>query len=338
MPKTPKHILVIRLSALGDVAMTIPVLRAFIKQYPDIKVTVLTQANFSPLFRDLKNVMVFSADVQGKHKGVLGLYKLYKSLKRLNIDAVADLHNVLRTKILKLFFFRTRFIQIDKGRADKKALTSGKLFTQLITTHQRYADVFKLLGFTVNLPNPEFPMRVSLNDKILKIVKKDTQKWIGIAPFAAYASKMYPLDLMEDAIETLSNSHKIILFGSSNEMNTLEALEHKFENVFSVAGKLSLDEELNLISNLDIMLSMDSANGHLAAMLGIKVITIWGVTHPFAGFTPFNQPETHALLTNKDQFPLIPTSVYGNRYPKGYKEVSRSISPETVVKKIESII
>ena len=86
------------------------------------------------------------------------------------------------------------------------------------------------------------------------------------------------------------------------------------------------------------MLSMDSGNAHMAAMLGIKVITIWGVTHPYAGFAPFNQPEDNTILSNREQFPKIPTSVYGNKYPIGYREVTRSIHPENVLAKIESII
>ena len=104
MPKDLKHILVIRGSAMGDVAMTVPVLRAFTEQYPKIKVTVLTRKFFKPFFRSLDNVTVFAIDVKEKHKGLLGLYKLSREIKLLNIDAVADLHNVLRTKILKTFF------------------------------------------------------------------------------------------------------------------------------------------------------------------------------------------------------------------------------------------
>ena len=58
---------------------------------------------------------------------------------------------------------------------------------------------------------------------------------------------------------------------------------------------------------------MDSGNGHLAAMYGIPVITVWGVTHPYAGFAPFLQPEENSITADREQFPLIPTSVYGNK-------------------------
>lgn len=324
---------------MGDVAMTVPVLRALTEQYPDLKITVVSRAFFETFFKDLKNVDFYAADLKGTHKGILGLYKLSKALKTLNFDAVADLHNVLRSNILKFFFLGKRVLQINKGRAEKKALTSGQLFKQLKTTHQRYAEVFERLGYSIDLSQPLFPEKVELNSKLKGFIANVKYKTIGIAPFAAHKSKMYPLDQMEELIVELSKDYNIILFGGGkNEVELLNTIEDKYSNVHSVAGKLSLDEELTLISNLDLMLSMDSGNGHLAAMLGVKVITIWGVTHPYAGFAPFNQPDDYALIADRAQYPLVPTSVYGNKYPDGYEKAAGSISTEKVVKKIKSLV
>lgn len=339
MSKPPKHILVIRLSAMGDVVMIVPVLRAFTQQFPDVKITVLTREFFTPLFRDLPNISVFPAEVKGKHKGIFGLYKLSIELRKLRIDALADLHNVLRSRILKFFLFGIKCIHINKGRAEKKALVSGQTFKQLKTSHQRYADVFEKLGFKLVLSHPSFPEQSILNNKTLAIVGSDKLKWIGIAPFAQHESKMFPLDLMTIVIATLSKKHKLFLFGGGQqEIDILNSIENNHENVINLAGKLSLSEELDVISNLDVMLSMDSGNAHLAAMLGKKVITIWGVTHPFAGFAPFNQPEDYALLSDRNEYSKIPTSIYGNKYPEDYKEASRSISPETIIDKIEFVL
>ncbi len=339
MSNLPKHILVIRLSAMGDVAMTVPVLRAFTEQYPHVKVTVLTKATFKCFFRDLNNVSVFIADVKGKHGGISGLFKLSNELKSLGIEAVADLHNVLRSKILKVFFFGKKVVQIDKGRAEKKALVSGRNFHQLKTTHQRYADVFETLGFKLDLSHPTFPEKASLPNTVKALLPNNSNKLIGIAPFAAHQGKMYPLDLMKQVIETLSKDYNILLFGGgAKEIDVLNSFETAYENVVNVAGKLSFNEELDVISNLEVMLSMDSGNAHLAAMFGIKTVTIWGVTHPFAGFAPFNQPADNALLSDRNRFPNIPTSVFGNKYPESYKEASRSIEPETIIEKIKAII
>ena len=316
--------------------MTVPVLRGFTKQYPDIKLTVLTRDFFKPFFRDLENVSVFSADLKGKHKGFFGLLELSKELRTLGIDAVADLHNVLRSNILKIFLLDLKIIQLDKGRAEKKALVTGKIFEQLKTTHQRYKDVFEKLGFPIKESEPDFPERSELNFKTLEVLGKDTKSWIGIAPFAAHKSKMYPLELMEEVIKELSKNYKVLLFGGKAEADYLSSLEN--ENVSSIAGKLSLDEELDVISNLDVMLSMDSGNAHMAAMMGIKVVTLWGVTHPYAGFYPFHQDETFALLTDRAKFPKIPTSIYGNKFPQGYEACMQTIPSKAIINKIEQII
>ena len=339
MPKPSINILVIRLSAMGDVAMTVPVLSALTLKYPELRITVLTRAFFKPFFRDLENVDVFSADLKGQHKGVFGLYKLARALNKKPFYMVADLHNVLRSKILKKFIGCKRFISIDKGRKEKKLLTSGKVFKQLKTTHQRYADVFEGLGYKVDLSNPSFPKRVVLSSKLQKLLGDNPIKTIGIAPFAAHEGKMYPLKLMKHVIENLSKDYRVVLFGGGkDESEILKEYENNFENTINLAGKVSLDEEMDVISNLDVMLSMDSGNAHIAAMLGVKVITIWGVTHPFAGFAPFNQPENNGLVANRTTFPLIPTSVYGNKYPDTYTAVAGSTTPKMVIDKVKSII
>lgn len=333
----PKHILVFRFSAMGDVAMSVPVLRALTQQYPELKITVVTRGFFKPFFRDLDNVSVFEADLKGRHKGVFGLSKLSKELKSLDFDAVVDIHNVLRTKVLKLFI-GGNFKQIDKGRAEKKALISGEKFEQLKTTHQRYADVFEVLGFPIDLSKPEFPEKVKLNQKLKHYISNQELPIIGIAPFAAFEGKMYPLEQMKLVINQLAQNHNIILFGGgSAEILQLNQIEAQTKNTTSVAGKLSLEEELDLISNLDAMLAMDSGNAHLAAMLGVKVVTIWGVTHPFAGFAPFNQPKDYALLTDRNRYPEIPTSIYGNKQPEGYENAAGGVLVETIVNKVKGL-
>jgi ADP-heptose:LPS heptosyltransferase len=321
---------------MGDVAMTVPVLSAFSKAHPKIKLTVLTKKQFTPLFRDLKMVTVFAADFSTTHKGLFGLYRLSKSLRNTHIEAVADLHNVLRTKILKLFLLGIKFIQIDKGRAEKKALITGKIVTPLRTTSQRYLDVFRNLGFDFEIDNPSFLAPKPLESSLKKILGEFSNSSIGIAPFAAYASKTYPISQMDQVIFELQKQAKILLFGGgAKETKQLEAIATKYTNVCCVAGKFSLDQELDIISNLKVMLSMDSSNGHMAAMLGVNVVTLWGVTHPFAGFAPFHQSEANNLLSDLEKYPKIPTSIYGNNYPEGYEFAMQTISVENIVKTVQ---
>ncbi|NLP57621.1 glycosyltransferase family 9 protein [Lutibacter sp. B1] len=326
---------------MGDVAMTVPVLRAFTKQHPEIKITVLSKPFLKPLFTNIENVNFYAADVKGKNKGFLGILKLFKELKQLNITEVVDLHNVLRSKILRTLF-RLKFTKvafIDKGRKEKKALTrtEGKIFKQLKTTHERYADVFRELGFKLDLSNPEFVPKQTLSDEIVAITDIKNEKWVGIAPFAQYSSKMYPMDLMEQVILKISKKEniKILLFGGGKkEIEILNNLANKYANTINVAGKIKLEQELTLISNLDCMISMDSGNAHFAAMYGIETITIWGITHPFTGFAPFNQPFKNAILPDLEKYPNIPCSIYGNKVCEGYQNAMRSILPETIVETI----
>lgn len=339
-----KHILVIRLSAMGDVAMTVPVLRAFVAQHPTIKITMVSKGFLQPLFSDIPNVSFFTADVNGKHKSILGLYRLFKELKNTEITHVADLHNVLRSKIVREFFrfCRIPVAYIDKGRVEKKALTrvNNKVFKQLKTSHERYAAVFNNLGFSVDISNPKAIEKKGLSEKILNVTGEKNQPWIGIAPFAAFESKIYPLDLLENVIAELSaKNYMLFLFGGKSDIVILEAIEKKYSNVINVAGKLNgLQNELQLISNLNVMLSMDSGNAHLAAMQNVKTITLWGGTHPYAGFAPFNQPKDYCLLPDLEKYPNLPCSVYGNKLCEGYEDAMRSILPKTIVNKITSII
>jgi len=332
-----------RLSAMGDVAMTVPVLRAFVNQYPEVKVTVVSRPFFEPFFDGIPNLSFFAFDEKERHKGFLGICRLFQDLNTLNVDAFVDLHNVLRSKIVRTLFALSgkKTASVDKGREEKKALTrpENKIFKPLTTMFDRHAKVFEQLGFLVNLVNPIFPKKAVLNAEILNIIGNSQQRLIGIAPFAQYDSKVYPLDLMQQVIDTLAlhSNNTILLFGGGKkETQILNTLSSGKENVINMAVKIKLQQELQLISNLDVMLSMDSGNGHIAAMLGVKVITLWGATHPYAGFSPFNQPLENALVSDRNLYPKLPTSVYGNKKVEGYEDAMRTIPVEKIVLKIQS--
>jgi len=338
------HILVIRLSALGDVAMTIPVLRVFSQTYPEVKLTVLSRAFFKPMFTDISNLNFLEADVYGNHKG-LGLLKLAKEAKSIGIDMVADLHGVIRSKIITRYLGLNgvKTAVIDKGRIEKRALTrpKNKIFKPLKTTHQRYADVFSALGFPIDLSSHKFPSKKSLNPRLNALIGVEPKKLIGIAPFAAFKSKMYPLELMKEVIKQLdaTGNYRIFLFGGGDqEIAILKKIENHFESVVSVAGYLTFNEELLLISNLDAMLTMDSGNGHLSALFEIPTITLWGVTHTYAGFAPFQQPVENQLFADRKKYPHLPTSVYGNKFPKGYEEAIATIPVEIIVNRIKKVL
>ena len=314
----PAHILVIRFSAMGDVAMTVPVLKNLLQQNQHLQITVVSNAFFKPLFAGLERCHFHSAYLNKEHKGVAGIYLLYKELKALQpFTAIADLHGVLRSFNLRLFFGFSGIpiAAIDKGRKEKKLLTRkvDKHLVQLTTSFERYAVVFRNLGYTCELKNeqPIFsrqPLPAAAQDFFA-----GKEKVIGIAPFAQHFQKMYPILRTKNVVKALSDEGYSILLlgGGQQEMEVLQQWQDEIKgNVFNIAGKFSFAEELAIISNLTQMLSMDSANMHLASLYGVPVISIWGATHPFAGFYGWGQPVEN--MVNVDIY-CRPCSVFGNK-------------------------
>ncbi|APD07175.1 hypothetical protein UJ101_01659 [Flavobacteriaceae bacterium UJ101] len=314
-----KKILVTRFSAMGDVAMIVPVLKNVLEQNPDVHITLVSRGFFKPFFQNIERLSFKEIDLKAKHKGILGIYKLAQDLKKEKFDAYADLHNVLRTQLLRLFlkFSISNIASINKGRKEKKALTrkENKKFTPLKSTFERYADVFRSLDITVNikqtLTHKEEPLTPILQEKILF---DSTKKHIGIAPFAQHEGKIYPLVKIQNIVKTLAQDPELQIYlfgGGEKEKKLLEEIAQQNINTISLVGKTTLEEELQIISNLNLMFSMDSSNMHMASLVGTPVVSFWGATHPYAGFMGFGQSEENSI--QRSDLDCRPCSVYGNK-------------------------
>lgn len=342
-----KKVLVVRFSALGDVAMTVPVLYSLCNAYPDTTFVMLTRPVAAKLFVNAPgNLQIVTAELEGRHKGLRGLYTLYRDMRKLSIDGVADLHYVLRTRIISLLFRLAGFKvhHIEKGRREKKALTTrkGKRLAPLKNSIQRYTDVFEQMGFrfeqtfTSIYPNGKGDYG---SFSYITPAKTDNETWIGIAPFAKHRGKIYPVNQMEEVVRKLSvqPEHKLFLFGAGEqEASQLREWCRKYPNVVSLADKRhGFLVELALISHLDCMVSMDSANMHLASLVGTPVVSIWGATHPYCGFLGWKQPYENIVQAELD---CRPCSVFGDKpcYRKDYACMS-AISPDTIIAKIRSV-
>lgn len=326
---------------MGDVAMTVPVVSSFASQHPDIQITVLTNPRFGGMFPSLPNVEFFGADTKKDYKGFLGIIKLFKALNaHKRYDMVIDLHDVLRSKVLrKIFRLKgTPCFVIEKGRAEKKALTKaeGKVMKQLKSSIERYRDVFKAAGFEVPL---NFERQASLlSEEILSVTGNKETKWLSIAPFAQHKGKIYPTEQMEKVLEHFSQkqNYKILLFGGGKqEKEILEGWEARFNNVVSLAGKFPLEKELTILEHSDLLISMDSSNMHLASLVGTRVLSIWGATHPFAGFYGYGQKTEDAIQLD---LACRPCSIYGNKpcLRNDYACMTQ-ITPEMVIDRVEKI-
>jgi len=268
---------------------------------------------------------------------------LFRTLKRAaQYDAVADLHDNLRTKILRRLFRLSglTYAYIDKGRADKKLLTRfpGKVLKPLKLTTERYADVFNKLGFNVILDHQLVKNHRQLTAEILAITGEKTKPWLGIAPFAKHKGKIYPLERTEEVIKSLNNKDvKLFLFGGSVlEEEICLQWQQKYKTVISLVRRITMEQELILISQLDVMMSMDSAGMHLASLEGVPVVSVWGATHHYAGFLGYGQSENNIVADNIE---CRPCSIYGNKpcFRKDYACLY-NIDPETIVNSLNKFI
>jgi ADP-heptose:LPS heptosyltransferase len=323
------RVLVIRFSALGDVAMTIPVLYSVANRYPEDEFVFLTKETLQPLFVNKPdNLEIFPVDTKGKHKGAGGMLKLLRELREKEIEQVIDLHLVLRSIGIDCYFKlkEKKVAAINKGKKEKNRLTRkhNKTLTPLKSSIERYQQVFEDLGYDASL---DFTSLFTDKDK------KD-ETWIGIAPFAKHPGKIYPFGQMEKVIQLLNEKPdiRIFLFGGKDDGSLLDFWAGKYERVESRAGYLSFPEELSLINNLNVMLSMDSANMHLASLVNTPVVSIWGATHPHAGFYGYKQDIRNAVQAD---LKCRPCSVYGNkRCCNGSYDCLNRIEPESIVEKI----
>ena len=239
--KLPRHILVIRNSAMGDVAMVPHALRALREAYPDVRVTVLTRPLFKPFFAGL-DVDFLEADYAGRHKGVLGLLRLAGEARRRGIDAVADMHGVLRSRIVGLLLrlHGMPAARIDKGRIEKwfRLGCTNPAASPLKHTVVRYCDVLRRLGFVFDDPQPAAkPVRPNPFGE-----KKGV--WIGFAPFSAQAGKTYPEDLAAGLVAGLSARYDRVFIhsGGGGEAAFAERMEREHPNVLRFGGASVLPE------------------------------------------------------------------------------------------------
>jgi ADP-heptose:LPS heptosyltransferase len=338
------RLLVIRTSAMGDVALTAPVLRAVRQQYPDAELVMLTRPLFRPFFCSFEGLTLFFTDLKKRHKGFSGLLRLFFDLRSSGrFDGVIDLHDVLRSKVLRLLFMLNgvpSFV-IDKGRSEKRAVITGQNRTKLKHSVERYADVFARAGYPVRLtegpwiiPSPEALLKVASITGALPGLK------IGIAPYARHKLKMWPEEYMFRLLKMISEKHqaRFFLFGGNEEEEMLSAFQTRIPGSVNTNGMLNLDEELALMSKLDLMIAMDSSNMHMAALTGIKVISIWGGTDPVTGFGAWMQADEFSFRIPVDELTCRPCTIFGKgECRRGDFACMNWLTPEIVYRKLESL-
>ncbi|MGB8491092.1 MAG: glycosyltransferase family 9 protein [Bacteroidales bacterium] len=335
------RLLVIRTSAMGDVALVAPVLKSMRDQYPGVELILLTRKMFRPFFNSIDGLKFFFPDFEKRHKGIAGLFLLYRDIVgQGKVDYVIDLHDVIRSKVLRAIFraggVTVRYI--DKGRKEKKMLITGRSRKKLRHTVERYEDVFGRAGFRVNpsegpwiVPSPAAVHNAVDISGITGGIN------IGVAPFAKHRLKMWPEQYMVELLGMITGKFraKIWLFGGIEDAEGLSSLQKRVPGSVNLQGVLNLDQELALMTKLSLIISMDSSNMHMAALSGTRVVSIWGGTDPAAGFGPWNQPEGYANSIPFDRLTCRPCTVYGKGKCKRKDHACMLwLTPELVFKKL----
>lgn len=340
-----KEVLIVRLSAMGDVAMTIPIIEKLKQNNPKVGITILTSKVVMPLFSHIEGITIIDWDL--KHEGTFfSIFKKFQALRRTKkFDLIVDLHDVLRTKVLRTLFriVGVKSVSIDKGRREKKLLVNGKEKHQLKTTVQRYREALASGGLIVDNSAPTLKHRdMPLSKSIIEQVGEKEGVWIGIAPFAKHKGKAYPLDMIERVMDILSTNENYFFFifsGGGEERELAHKLAGRYRNAIDVFGKVRLDGELKLIANIDCMVTMDSGAMHFASAVGTPVVSVWGATHHFAGFLGYGQQPDNIIEVEME---CRPCSIFGNKpCPKKGKaayECMKKIAPEKIAEKVETII
>jgi len=338
---------------MGDVVLLAPVIKSLVASYPDVEVTVVTRPKFASLFTDMERVVPFPADVDYTYSGIFGMRELFgKLLRKGGYDVVMDMHDHIRTILLRNLFkiFGTPVVVFEKGRKEKHGFTKkvNKKVTPLPHTVERYRKAFEKAGYPLTIgPPPYVTIKQTTQDEVTEWLNKNQlvkkEKWIGIAPFAMHTSKIWPVENYRKVIEQLVQKGPVMVFlfgGGKKDLVFFESLKGSFpEQCVIVAGQLKIKQELALMKHLDLMLCVDSSNMHLATLMGIPLLSIWGGTHPDVGFGPYGKDDESIIQVSRELLPCRPCSVYGKEECfRGDFACLNNITPGEVVGRMEKLL
>ena len=315
--------------------MTVPVVASVSQRYPNDRFIIASKKDLGAMFASMPNVEFREVD---NHLGWRGVWEIYKAWRN-EVDAVIDLQSVLRTRVFRLLMRCSgkRVTGVRYGRIRKHWITAwgfGKRW-KLPTEFERYKDAFRRAGLETDDSFEALPV----NKKAAAVVQErfgtKEGRWIGLAPFAKSRSNMLPYPVTKDIIERLTQDEKtrVFLFGAGKiECEMLRQWAPVFPNTTSVAGKLKLKEELELMRMLDVMICMDSANQHLSSLVGLRAISVWCATHPMIGFAGWKQNPDD--IVQRHDLRCRPCTCHGTNHCRYCNYACRQIEAETIVNQI----
>ncbi|ADQ15545.1 glycosyltransferase family 9 protein [Halanaerobium hydrogeniformans] len=292
-----EKILIIRLSAIGDVIHSLPTAYGIRQKYPNAQIDWLVEDKAFPLVNMnpyLDNAIIlprkkWKNDI--KEKGIIHTLKefwsFYKMMRKRNYDITLDLHGLFKSSFSS-FLIKP---ELRMGPADGRELSQffyqAKIELKEKKLHkvERSLELAKALGVDTELVNyglkitPVIKSRVS---RLFEIEKIDTNKKIIILnPFTTWESKNWFLErYFELADELIAEGYYVIFTGSNADREAIDKYEGNKEFYSNLAGKTDLQELAEIYNRADLYIGGDTGPTHLAAAIGLQVIALMGPTNP----------------------------------------------------------
>lgn len=327
--------LIIRFATLGNVAMTVPVVASLSKLYPNDQFVIAAKKELSAMFAPMPNVRFHEVDNRLDWNGVWDLWKELRS----EVDAVIDLQDINRTRALDalLWLSGKKVTRVHYGRFRKHLITLFGIGMRrsMPTEFERYEDAFRRAGLETDESFTALPVNKKAAKHVRTMFGEKEGRWIGLAPFAKSKSNMLPYRVTKDIIAMLTaDKHtRVFLFGAGSvECEMLRQWASVFPRTESVAGKLKLEEELELMRDLDVMICMDSANQHLSSLVGLRAISVWCATHPIIGFGGWKQNPNDII--QRHDLRCRPCTCHGTNHCRYANFACKEIEAETIIQHI----
>jgi ADP-heptose:LPS heptosyltransferase len=319
MPK----ILILRFSSIGDIVLTTPVVRAIKQQVPGAKVHYCTKNAFAGILHNNPNI-------QKVH--VLGnsLRELIKELKEENFDYIIDLHNNLRTRIIKARLGKPGK-SFNKLNYEKWLMVNFKR-NRLPDIHivQRYLDAASPLGIKDDGLGLEYFIPAHDEIDLETLPEGFRDGYIAFAIGAQHFTKRLPIERIIALCELLQQP--VILLGGKEDALTGEKIAAHFNasdnqqstKIYNACGKYNLNGSASLVKQARQVVSHDTGLMHIAAAFKKEIISIWGNTIPEFGMYPFR---TKYKVLEVQGLSCRPCSKIGyKKCPKGHFKCMRDIS------------
>jgi heptosyltransferase II len=316
--------LIIRLSSMGDIILTQPVVAELRRRFPVAEIHFMTKPQYASLAKMLdKDLSVLS---YRKHP------LWHWDLRREKFDAVIDLHSKLSSFLVACCARSIRKVFYNKQRALRQAIVAHKSDAVIRSTVELYASALeKLWDSQVSLPPPRIS---SINNTNILPLDPSGRPSIAIFPGAAHFTKMYPLGYWLDFVRA-HPFYRFVLLGSPTENNLAKEILQATDNGVNLCGKLDWQALVAIVDACDLVISGDSGPMHLAAALSKHQIAIFGSTHPSLGFAPANDL---AVILQHD-LPCRPCSLHGaNNCPLGHFDCMVKTNPEMLSEACRSIL